>query len=128
MNYSKAIRIARSLADMPQHALAKRVSLDPSLISMLESGKRKPSLETLERISEALGIPFHLFTLLAAENEDFKSGDAKSYEQLALGLARLLLNTEGREPVNYGPSNATAGYSKHKPPRRGSQDAKRRTG
>jgi len=95
---------------------------------MLESGKRRPSLETLERISESLGIPFHLFTLLAAEKEDFKSGDARSYEQLAVGLAKLLLNTEGREPDNYDAGSREVGYLEHKPPRPGSKDAKRRTG
>ena len=113
---------------MPQHALAKRVSLDASLISMLESGKRKPSLETLERISEALGIPFHLFTLLAAEGEDFKSGEAKSFEELAVALARLLLSPEGREPNSHGSVNRQAGYSERKSSRRNSQKAKRRTG
>ena len=43
MDYSRAIRIGRSLADVPQRELAERVSADPSLISMIESGKRKPT-------------------------------------------------------------------------------------
>ena len=50
MNYSKAIRVARALADVPQRELARRVAIDASLVSMLESGKRNPSLATLEKI------------------------------------------------------------------------------
>jgi transcriptional regulator with XRE-family HTH domain len=112
---------------MPQHVLARRVSLDPSLISMLENGKRKPSLDTLERISEALDIPFHLFTLLATEKEDFKAGDAKSFEQLAIGLTKLLLKSEKSETAVYGSVNRTAGYIERKSSRRTSRNAGRKT-
>ena len=128
MNYAKAIRIARSLADVPQHVLASRVSLDPSLISMLENGKRKPSLDTLERISGALEIPFHLFTLLATEKEDFSAGDAKSFEQLAVGLTKLLLKSEKSETTRDSSPNRTPGNSERKPSRRATRNATRKTG
>src|SRR6185503_2708192 len=91
MNYSKAIRIARSLSDIPQKELAERISSDPSLISMLEAGKRRPSLATLEKISEQLEIPFHLLTLLAAEPGDLHGITEEEMAQLAAGLTRLLL-------------------------------------
>jgi transcriptional regulator with XRE-family HTH domain len=111
MNYSKAIRIARSLADMPQRELAQHISLDPSLISMLESGKRNPSRATLEKIAKRLGIPLHLFTLLAAEPEDLKGVSAEEISSLATGLIRLLL--EGKpddSDANAGLSNTEAGH------------------
>ena len=95
MDYSKAIRISRALADMPQRELANRIGVDASLISMLESGLRKPSLETLEKIAAALELPFHLFALLGAEPKDARSVRAQEIEQLAVGLAKLLLRREG---------------------------------
>ncbi len=58
---------------------------------MLESGKRKPSLKTLEKVSAALGIPFHLFTLLASEPEDVEDADPETLHRLAVGLSKLLL-------------------------------------
>jgi len=64
---------------------------------MLESGKRKPSLDTLEKIAAALGIPFHLFTLLASEAEDVRNADPKTVQRLAAGLAKLLLTGEEDE-------------------------------
>jgi transcriptional regulator with XRE-family HTH domain len=91
MDYSKAIRIARALADVPQRELAKRISIDSSLISMLENGKRRPSLKTLEKIAHALKMPFHLLVLLGTEPEDSKTLDSKDLEQLAIGLTKLLL-------------------------------------
>lgn len=91
MNYSRAIRVARALADISQRELAKRISVDSSLVCMIESGKRKPSLETLESISAALGIPFHLFTLLASEQKDVTNADSETIHRLAIGLSKLLL-------------------------------------
>ena len=126
MNYSKAIRIARSLADMPQRVLAERVDLDPSLISMLESGKRRPSLDTLEKISKALGVPFHLFTLLATEQEDIQTGNAGDLNQLAIGLAKLLLTRPEDEPD--ANRSTEPRDSERKPPSGHSQSAKRKTG
>src|ERR1700686_406421 len=91
MNYSKAIRVARALADISQRELAKRVSIDPSLVSMLETGKRQPSLDTLEKIAAALEMPFPLFTLLASEPEDVRGADPAVVQRVALGLGKLLL-------------------------------------
>lgn len=91
MDYGKAIRILRAFSNVSQRELAQRVGTDPSLISMLEAGKRQPSRDTLEKISSGLNIPFHLFILLATEAEDTKSVNPASLHQLATELARLLL-------------------------------------
>jgi transcriptional regulator with XRE-family HTH domain len=127
MNYSKAIRVARSLADISQRDLAKRVSIDASLISMLESGKRKPSLDTLEKIATALKIPFHLFTLLASEPEDVKGADPDAVRQLAIGLGRLLLGGETDDARRSG-SDRKAPNFESKPTRRHTQNSKRKVG
>jgi transcriptional regulator with XRE-family HTH domain len=97
MNYAKAIRIARALADVSQRELAKRISVDASLISLLERGQRKPSLKTLENIAESLGLPFHLFALLASEVKDAKVSKAEEIHQLAVALTKLLLRGDGNE-------------------------------
>jgi len=109
MDYSRAIRIARSLADVPQRELARRVSADPSLISMIESGRRKPTRELLERIAKALDIPFHLFALLATEPQDLSAGDSESLHRLATGLSKLLLSggKHGSGKVNFKSRSST---------------------
>jgi len=94
MDYSKAIRIARALADVPQRELASRIGVDASLISMLESGLRKPSLETLEKIARVLDLPFHLFALLGTDRQEAKSIPAEQVQQLAVGLAKLLIQAD----------------------------------
>jgi transcriptional regulator with XRE-family HTH domain len=114
MNYSKAIRVARALADIPQRELAKQISMDASHVSMLESGKRKPSLETLEKIAGALGIPFHLFTLLASEPKDMRAADSAAVHRLAVGLSKLLLGGEDDETGRGRTRGKRAPHSEHK--------------
>jgi transcriptional regulator with XRE-family HTH domain len=113
MDYSKAIRIARAFCNIPQRELAERISLDPSLISMLEAGKRRPSLATLEKISAQLEIPFHLLTLLATEPGDLKGISESEMAQLATGLTRLLLQGKIDEPIRDGrPGNIETEHPK----------------
>jgi transcriptional regulator with XRE-family HTH domain len=128
MDYSKAIRVARALADVPQRQLAKRISVDASLISMLESGRRKPSLETLEKISAALGIPFHLFTLLASEPEDVRNTDSETIHRLAIGLSKLLLGGGQDETRRSSAVGRKTAHSERKPARGHTQNSKRNTG
>lgn len=111
MNFGKAIRIARSIADVSQGELAARTSLDRSYLSLIESEKRNPSTETLQVISTALGMPFHLLALLATEQDDTKTVDAGQVNLLATELTRLLM--EGIEDDGGKSSKQTAsGQSK----------------
>ena len=128
MDYSKAIRIARSLADMPQRELAERVSIDPSLISMLESGKRKPTRDILERIAVALGMPFHLFALLATESEDLRASEPESFHRLAIGLSKLLLTGGGPDSARSSASDRKAQHQMRKSPGKYTEDLRRKTG
>ena len=91
MNYGKAIRIARSIADMSQARLAELSQIDRSYLSLIEGGSRTPSMETLSQISNALKLPFHLLTLLATEKEDAKSVGQQQLQNLAVELTHLLL-------------------------------------
>jgi transcriptional regulator with XRE-family HTH domain len=127
MDYSRAIRIARSLADMPQWELAERISIDPSLVSMLESGRRKPTREILERIAEALEIPFHLFVLLATESADLSTDDSESINRLAVGLTKLLLKKGKPDGARINASGKKTQHSVRKSPSGHSKDSTRKT-
>lgn len=91
MNYAKAIRIARSIAGISQGKLADQSGFDRSYLSLIEGDKRKPTIETLQSISAALRIPFHLLTLLATEKEDTKHINDEQVLGLAKQLTHLLL-------------------------------------
>ncbi len=50
---------------MSQTDLARRARVDQSHISLVESGRRRPSLRTLVRMARALGVTADPLTLLA---------------------------------------------------------------
>jgi transcriptional regulator with XRE-family HTH domain len=90
MNYGRALKIARAIVGLEQKDLARLADLDASHISLIERGKRNPTVATLEKISEALNVPYHLLTLLAAEPKDLKNVGASETRELGEHLARLL--------------------------------------
>lgn len=118
MDYSKAIRVGRALADVSQRDLSRKISVDPSLVSMLENGRRKPSVEILQKVAAALRIPFHLFALLASEPGEIKDADPKTVRQLALALSELLLTGGELEPGRGPAVGPKARHPKSKAPRR----------
>ena len=91
MNYGKALKIARAINGTQQAELAQMADLDPSYVCLLEQGKRRPSVGTIERLSKALQIPTHLLSLLAAEKDDLVKADAEEIARVGESLARFLL-------------------------------------
>lgn len=91
MDYGKALRIARAIAGLQQKELAGLAEVDPSHISLIEMGKRKPSVGTVQKLARALQIPEHLFALLAAEPDDLDLKDPEELQRAVQSLAQLLL-------------------------------------
>jgi transcriptional regulator with XRE-family HTH domain len=99
MNYGRAIRTIRTAYGLSQAQLAERLSVGTSHLSLLESGKRKPSLQALEEISTALNVPPHLLTLLASEKSDLENPkNADDIAKLAEALLRILVSG-GDQPL-----------------------------
>ena len=109
MNYGKGLKLARAIADLNQKDLALKAGLDPSHISLIEKGTRKPSLEALEKLSQALGIPSDLFLLMAFDKEDLKLRNPEELQRAVESIARLVLQ--------YAPSKSS-GSRKRRTPRK----------
>ena len=50
------VRRIRSMKNLSQMALADKVGISVSYVSMLERGQRSPPLETVEKVAKALGV------------------------------------------------------------------------
>src|SRR5712692_5771149 len=96
MNYAKALKVARALSGLQQQELAEAAGLDPSYLSLIEMGKRKPSVTAIEKVARGLGIPTHLFMLLASEPEDLKEADSTEINRASESLARLFIHQAPR--------------------------------
>ena len=99
MNYGKAIRICRTAHGMTQGELAGQTSVGASQLSLIESGRRQPSLRVLHELAVALQIPLPLLTLLASSEDDYKRAmEDTNVGELALSLLVLLISA-GRQRV-----------------------------
>ena len=99
MNYGKAIKIVRAAHGLTQRDLAERLSIGPSQLSLIEAGKRQPSVGVLDEIASVLEVPPHLLTVLASEPGDIdKRIDPKHMGDLAKSLLELLV-ASGEQPM-----------------------------
>lgn len=77
LNYAIGIRKAREYAKLSQRALCSAVGVDPSYICVLESGKRKPSVDMVEAIAKACEVhPLDVY-IWAAFSDDSKCAKKK---------------------------------------------------
>lgn len=54
--FAGSVRRLRSKKNLSQKALADKVGISVSYVSMLERGQRSPPLETIEKMAKALGV------------------------------------------------------------------------
>lgn len=54
------VRSVRQACGLTQEQLAERAGLHPTYVAKIETGARLPSLETVDRLAEALGVPLAL--------------------------------------------------------------------
>ena len=65
--FGNRLKELRTLRNMPQEELAGRANLNRTYISLIERGKRNPSLMCLMSISAALGISLRELCSLDSE-------------------------------------------------------------
>ena len=62
-----AVRALRDEAGLSQEELADRAELDRTYISGIERGRRNPSVRSLQRVSNALGVTLDLIFIRARQ-------------------------------------------------------------
>jgi transcriptional regulator with XRE-family HTH domain len=90
-NYAKAFRIIRAAFGLRQSELAERMPVSASQLSLIEAGKRKPSLRVVNSLAAAVGIPAALVSLLAANPVEVEAKPDEDISDLARALLRLLV-------------------------------------
>lgn len=89
MNIGLAIKKCRKLRDLTLAELAHKVHLSRSYLSLVENGKRNPSLGVLNDISTTINIPLHLLVYIGAERNEITEMDEniqKILKDLIFGL------------------------------------------
>src|SRR5574341_942581 len=106
MDYGKALRLARALSGLQQQQLAKLAEIDASYISLIEQGRRIPSMKFINKLSRAIGIPPHLFTFLAMEREDTEFLEPTELASIGESLTKLVLEYGEKQPSSVSPKKS----------------------
>jgi transcriptional regulator with XRE-family HTH domain len=88
-DFAKAFRVIRAAYGLQQAELAQRMGISASQLSLIEKGKRQPSLKVVANLAGVTGVPTSLIMLLASDPEEVADEDVSS---LATALLRLLVN------------------------------------
>ena len=97
MNYGKALRVLRAARGLQQKQLAEKLGVDGSYVSLLESGRRKPSMDIVEASAQLLGVPVYLLMLLASEEQDLKGVTGSEAAAIGKQLLEIVLRSESTE-------------------------------
>lgn len=68
MKISNNIKTFRNLKRCTQGELAAEVGITINYLSLLENGKREPSIELLKKISKALDVPVAILVMQVSKN------------------------------------------------------------
>ncbi len=90
-DYGKAFRVVRAAYGLRQAELAERLPVTASQLSLIEAGKRQPSLRLVEALGAAVGVPTALISLLASSPETLAKQDQSDVSDLSVALLKLLV-------------------------------------
>lgn len=90
-DYAKAFRVIRAAFGLRQAELAERMPVTASQLSLIEAGKRQPSVRVIEALAKAVGVPAALVSLLASPAEEFMNKQDSDVNDLSRALLRLLV-------------------------------------
>ncbi|HRB15461.1 MAG TPA: helix-turn-helix transcriptional regulator [Nitrospira sp.] len=89
------IKILRAAIGLRQKDLADKVGIQPHYLSLVEAGKREPSLAVLRKIANELDVPVSLLFWEAGQDPEGvsseKEGRWKSLRSLLVEMERLRL-------------------------------------
>lgn len=86
---NEALRLIRVFHDLNQSELAERLSISKSYLSELESGKKTPTLELLQKYADSFSMPLSSL-MFFAENVESPSRADKVRVTIASKALRML--------------------------------------
>ena len=95
MNLGGTIRTIRKQAGMSQEDLSERTGLSQTSISQIESGIKRPSKRSLQKICSVLDIPEAVLFILALEDKDVPKARRKIFESIYPEIRELTLQLLG---------------------------------
>ena len=90
MQIGKTIRLCRAKKGWTQAELSKRTNITVPHLSMMESGDRDPTMDSLKSLANAFDLPLNVFVFLASEPEELVGLSDELKEKLSRAALHLL--------------------------------------
>jgi len=90
MNIGGAIKDLRLRRLLTQQQIAEKAMLTQGYYSSIENNNNKPTLEVINKIADALGVPIIIIHWLALEKSDIKKHRTSFYEKLQPVIDHLI--------------------------------------
>jgi len=90
MNLPDKIKDLREAKKMSQAVLAEKSGLSATYISLIESGKKSPTLKSLKKISAGLGVPFPVLSFLSLDEEDVSPEKRAAFKMIEPTVTAML--------------------------------------
>lgn len=97
MNYGKSIRQFRVNLNQTQSEFSAGVGITQTYLSQIETGKKKPSTDVLERIADYSGVDMPIMLFFASEEADIREDKREAYRLLKPAMDGLLENLFDKE-------------------------------
>lgn len=92
----RALKLIRTVKGMKQSDLAIKMDFQKNYISMIENGRREPSLSFLQSAASALNVEIDMFFVFAKDRNAFAEHTAANYERLQEILLQLVEPTDNK--------------------------------
>jgi len=89
-NLGSNIRALRRQQGLTQEQLAERANLHPTYVAKIELGERLPSLESLNSLAQALGVPLSTIVKPLDETESPVIHDSPKYTSIEVHREKLI--------------------------------------
>ena len=100
MTTAERIKATRKKAGLTQKALGEALGVTQATIQQLESGKRNPKFNTLQRIADALNVPIEELINKKPRAVTFSAESNANVDIEMANLRRALAEQLGREPTD----------------------------
>ena len=95
---NEALRLIRIFHDVPQKELAVRLGIAPSYLSEIESGKKQPTLQILERYATEFRMPLSSILFFSEHMDEGKADRIRlNVSEKVLALLRFIAARSRRD-------------------------------
>ncbi|MES2701209.1 MAG: helix-turn-helix transcriptional regulator [Bacteroidota bacterium] len=97
MNIGSAIKSIRKKLSITQYELAERCNLSQTSLSQIETGVKRPSQRTINRVCAVLDIPESIIYIVAMQEADVPPSKKGIYELVYPSIKSLALQMVSQE-------------------------------